>query len=534
MPGGPSRAPRHTVPVVRKGRPRARSGCCRGARCGRRLRRLRGRPARGEPDDRPGRRHPRDRARPSRAPARTGWPRLPSPRRLRRAPTPIRPTGRSSRPSRPTPPPVPTRARRRRAAPAGSSFSAVRSRPTPSSRAQRRPQRRPRPPVTSTARRRRTSRRSASPVTAGQVPLADWGTLTLDAQDVERGSTKDGANYSGSVTAIDIHLTLDHGGLPAGSEIQIGYAEVIAHSLPPAPPKPTTTAAATTTATTTTTPRPTTTTTTDDHDHEDRHHGTDDDNEPRSRAEAEAEAHHDADAREARSPARASRRRSRRFHPASSRSRPSCSPALERWPVRLPGLRQGGLRQHATASSAATSATTTASTSSASSASRSSRWPTARSSRSAGTTLGGNRLWLRDRQGNAFYYAHLSAFSTLVFNGAHVRAGQVVGFMGNTGDAEGDADAPPLRGAPRLDALPRLRRRRRPDAVPRRRPAASSGCRSPCRPAGRPSATGSNAAPQPGAVLLSVSDISTADGLDPDSLRRAIEAPHAAALTGSR
>ena len=51
--------------------------------------------------------------------------------------------------------------------------------------------------------------------------------------------------------------------------------------------------------------------------------------------------------------------------------------------------------------------------------------------------IGGNRLWLRDRQGNAFYYAHLSAFSTLVFNGARVKAGQVVGFMGNTGDAEG-------------------------------------------------------------------------------------------------
>ena len=50
--------------------------------------------------------------------------------------------------------------------------------------------------------------------------------------------------------------------------------------------------------------------------------------------------------------------------------------------------------------------------------------------------IGGNRLWLRDRQGNAFYYAHLAAFSTLVFNGAHVRAGQVVGFMGNTGDAD--------------------------------------------------------------------------------------------------
>src|SRR5439155_397389 len=51
--------------------------------------------------------------------------------------------------------------------------------------------------------------------------------------------------------------------------------------------------------------------------------------------------------------------------------------------------------------------------------------------------LGGNRLWLRDHRGNLFYYAHLAAFSTSTRNGAHVRAGQVIGFMGNTGDAEG-------------------------------------------------------------------------------------------------
>ena len=51
--------------------------------------------------------------------------------------------------------------------------------------------------------------------------------------------------------------------------------------------------------------------------------------------------------------------------------------------------------------------------------------------------VGGNRIWLRDAQGNEFYYAHLSAFSSLAVNGAHVKAGDVVGFMGDTGDAEG-------------------------------------------------------------------------------------------------
>jgi murein DD-endopeptidase MepM/ murein hydrolase activator NlpD len=52
-------------------------------------------------------------------------------------------------------------------------------------------------------------------------------------------------------------------------------------------------------------------------------------------------------------------------------------------------------------------------------------------------TVGGNRFWLRDMQGNEFYYAHLSAFSPLAQDGAHVNAGDVIGFVGNTGDAEG-------------------------------------------------------------------------------------------------
>ncbi|MGD0274317.1 MAG: M23 family metallopeptidase [Gaiellaceae bacterium] len=49
--------------------------------------------------------------------------------------------------------------------------------------------------------------------------------------------------------------------------------------------------------------------------------------------------------------------------------------------------------------------------------------------------LGGNRLWLRDKDGNEFYYAHLSAYSPLAVNGKHVKAGDVLGFIGNSGDA---------------------------------------------------------------------------------------------------
>ena len=52
-------------------------------------------------------------------------------------------------------------------------------------------------------------------------------------------------------------------------------------------------------------------------------------------------------------------------------------------------------------------------------------------------TIGGNRFWLRDLQGNEFYFAHLSAFTPLARDGAHVKAGDVIGFVGATGDAVG-------------------------------------------------------------------------------------------------
>src|SRR4029453_529581 len=51
--------------------------------------------------------------------------------------------------------------------------------------------------------------------------------------------------------------------------------------------------------------------------------------------------------------------------------------------------------------------------------------------------VGGNRFWLRDGAGNDFYHAPLSAFSPLAQEGRHVRAGDVIGFVGTTGDAAG-------------------------------------------------------------------------------------------------
>ncbi len=139
--------------------------------------------------------------------------------------------------------------------------------------------------------------------------------------------------------------------------------------------------------------------------------------------------------------------------------------------------------------------------------------------------IGGNRLWLRDTQGNEFYYAHLSAFSPLAINGQRVRAGAVLGFIGNTGDAVGtpphlhfevhpvsllalgyDASAvnptPYLRAWKRLVDLP----------IGTALSAAWDGF----------SAAAAATAPQPGAILLESSDISRARSLDARSLRRAM------------
>ena len=62
--------------------------------------------------------------------------------------------------------------------------------------------------------------------------------------------------------------------------------------------------------------------------------------------------------------------------------------------------------------------------------------------------LGGWRLWLEDLNHNWFYYAHLSAFAPIAVEGARVKAGDVVGFMGSTGDADGRPVAPAFRDPP--------------------------------------------------------------------------------------
>lgn len=49
--------------------------------------------------------------------------------------------------------------------------------------------------------------------------------------------------------------------------------------------------------------------------------------------------------------------------------------------------------------------------------------------------LGGIKLWLLGESGTAYYYAHLSGYAAVTAEGAYVRAGTTIGFVGNTGNA---------------------------------------------------------------------------------------------------
>jgi murein DD-endopeptidase MepM/ murein hydrolase activator NlpD len=51
------------------------------------------------------------------------------------------------------------------------------------------------------------------------------------------------------------------------------------------------------------------------------------------------------------------------------------------------------------------------------------------------TGLGGLWIWLRDTAGNEYYYAHMDTVAADLVVGSQVTVGQVVGTVGNTGDA---------------------------------------------------------------------------------------------------
>ena len=135
--------------------------------------------------------------------------------------------------------------------------------------------------------------------------------------------------------------------------------------------------------------------------------------------------------------------------------------------------------------------------------------------------LGGWKVWLRDGFGNEFYYAHLSAYSPLAVDGKRVTAGDVLGFMGDTGDATGvshlhfeihPAELLYLGYDGVVAPYPFLVAWRRAEdvsfALGRRFVSGVGG--------------GRGLAPPAGAVLLEIDDISRTSGLVPGALERAV------------
>ena len=327
-----------------------------------------------------------------------------------------------------------------------------------------------------------------------RVALGDWGYAIVLAQ----GTQPSGDGFRAYVVGVDIFLTLDYGGLPAGTEIQIGYAEAAARAAaappPPAPPPPPSPPAATV---------------------------------PPAKPKASK-----PDRPAATSPQ--ANRVPKGKPPEPKRPQPGRLPPIVRQiPDIKPKLAPGGFvfPVFGPASFSNTFGAPRAAVD----------WHhgedifaplgapvlavTNGTVYSVGwNDIGGNRLWLRDRQGNEYYYAHLSAFSPLAVNTRRVKAGDVLGFVGTSGDAEG---TPPhlhfeihpvgllglgYDGA--VEPYDYLRGWRRLEEV---HFAAAAGW----VPAPNAAAT----APRPGAMLLSARDISSADGLDPESLARALEQP---------
>ena len=304
-----------------------------------------------------------------------------------------------------------------------------------------------------------------APFEGTHAVLGGWGILTVGTTAVDRGAPPGARGYAGSIVELDVRLTALHDGLPAGSEIEIGEAQAAAQASPAASvPAPTGTAAV-----------------------------------------------------QAGGPPLGDRPQDWLPGMGSTALPPyAASPALSAGPYAFPvygavaykdtfgygddphGIDVlGQLGQPVVACVDGTVFSV--------------GWDKA----------GGNRLWLRDQRGDVFYYADLSAFSTLATDGSHVRAGQVVGFMGDTGEAAGSA--PQLRfevhpveylylgGDGAVDPTPYLRAWPHEQTLPFPVEASSTAA-----------LPGAGTVPEPGAILLGQRDISSANGLDPASLVRAV------------
>ncbi|MBA2296916.1 MAG: M23 family metallopeptidase [Actinobacteria bacterium] len=334
-----------------------------------------------------------------------------------------------------------------------------------------------------------------------RVALGDWGTLVTLEGTAERTTTST-TDARATVTAVRVTLTAEHAGLPAGSEISIGHVETASSSPIPS-------VAPSTTATPTTTAAPEV-------------------SEPRPRPAAPAPAPKKTKAKSKTPPKKADSPNDGpgvpevRVLPAPTSLFVPLSPGGFVFPIYgdagfsdtwgAPRATTG--RHQGTDIFAPLGAPVLAA---ANGTLFSVGW----------NTVGGWRLWLRDRAGNQFYYAHLSAYSSLAADGTEVRAGQVIGFNGNTGDAQGTPyhlhfEIHPVALLPlgyqggAVNPYPYLGAWRRLQDVDLTLAVGSGWA---------PPVPAHATAPRPGAFLLGSTDISGASGLDPASLERALVAP---------
>ncbi len=310
--------------------------------------------------------------------------------------------------------------------------------------------------------------------TLSRAELADWGYLVVLEQAVSREDA-DAFGFSGSVAGVRIHLTADHGGLPAETEIVIGHAEASVRASKPLP--------------------------------------------------AEVESHiapPDGPGAVAAAPKEPGKATPSGAPPAIVRNPPAnIKPKLTKkgyvFPVYGPAVpftndfgapRADTIWHHGNDIFAPEGTPILA-------------VADGELFLVGWNDLGGQRFWLRDGQGNEFYYAHLSAFSPLAIDGAKVKAGDVIGFVGNTGDAEGTPYHLHFEVHPRqlidlgydgvVNPYEYLLAWKRVQDI-RVDPATSW-------------VTDRGEAPPSPAVLLDVEDISATSGLEPEALQRVLEMP---------
>jgi murein DD-endopeptidase MepM/ murein hydrolase activator NlpD len=314
----------------------------------------------------------------------------------------------------------------------------------------------------------------------GSTSLSDWGALTVLTAD--SGSRKAGPPAAqASVTALRIRLDADHGGLPAGSEITIGNAQAVSVADVSAPPRP---------------PRPGTSAPPRSDDRPDR---------PSTLPAApEPDVGGDVPGGPVKVAPEVSAQLSSGGYVFPVYGNASFGDSFSGPRPAVPGGWHHGediFAAEGTPLLACADGTL----------------------HTIGfNRLGGYRLWLRDTFGNEFYYAHLSAYSPLAVEGRSVQAGDVIGFVGDTGDAEGGSPHlhfeihPAAMAGLGYDGVVApyaiLLAWRRADDI--------------SFSAGRvyvPTGPGSTSLPPPGAVLLDADDIASTSGLVPGALEKALK-----------